>query len=592
MLKEKIINRTSFIFLGLLAIILIIISRFSQNSLPVLSLVLQPNSDLAVLVSNGQTYQAEVEFEILDQQQAWHIKTSEDLFDQMDLFSLVNLEDKNYLEILFFYRLADRAGLITPKIYPVMLKVDNNNSQLHLLIQSWSESLVEQNQRPVNDLTFDDNKLFESFLELLIIRKKNFDPEEFANLSDLDSLACSLAHAEITPPRYFGLFFNSAKGKTEVLPWWNANLNASTDHVSLIDNFFINSNGQAKKDQCLLEILGDEQQLEQDLDWISQTQKYLRLPLSSINSEVQAKDLKKKYSQLHQQLTANTVPSFISPTKDEAMILSGSHTFTETIIIPRNTQLTILPGTTLRFMPGISLLSYSPVIAQGTQSAPILISSATSEPWGAFAVIDTNDQASKFEYVTIENAAHAVVNNTTFTGGLAVHYSDVEIRNSIFRNNHGDDGANIKYAHAIIQDNQFIDNEFDGLDLDIVTGEIKNNLFANNGNDGLDVSFNQAIIKDNIMQNNSDKCLSLGEQSLAPVTNNTLSDCIMGAAVKDLSDILFENNLIKNNQQGIAVYQKKPIFGGAIIRLKNNQFEDNQENTWIDDLSEIIYEKQ
>jgi hypothetical protein len=272
-------------------------------------------------------------------------------------------------------------------------------------------------------------------------------------------------------------------------------------------------------------------------------------------------------------------------------MFSGFHIFTETVIIPRNTQLTILPGTTLRFMPGVSLVSYSPVIAQGTQSAPILITSATNEPWGAFAVIDINDQTSKFEYVTIENAAHAVVNNATFTGGLAVHYSDVEIRNSIFRNNHGDDGANIKYGDVIIQDNQFINNEFDGLDLDIVTGEVKNNLFANNGNDGLDVSFNQAIIKDNIMQNNNDKCLSLGEQSLAPVTNNTFSGCIMGAAVKDFSDILFENNLIKNNQKGIAVYQKKPIFGGAIVHLKNNQFENNQQDTWIDDLSEIIYEK-
>ena len=479
MLKEKIINRTSFIFLGLLTIILIIVSRFSQNSLPLLSLVLQPNSDLAVLVSNGQTYQAEVEFEILDQQQAWHIKTSEDLFNQMDLFSLVNLENKNYLEILFFYRLANRAGLITPKIYPVMLEVDNNNSQLHLLIQSWSKSLAEQNQRPINDLTFDDNKLFKPFLKLLTAKKKNFDPEEFAGLSDLDSLACSLAHAEITSPHYFGLFFNSAKGKTEVFSWWNDNLNASTDHASLID--------KAQKDQCLLEILGDEQQLEQDLNWISQTQKYLRLPLSSLNSEIQAKDLKKKYSRLHQQLTAQSefkVSDSSEVTLDGSsdggtiITFSGSHTFTETIIIPRNTQLTILPGTTLRFMPGVSLVSYSPVIAQGTQSAPILITSVTSEPWGAFAVIDINDQTSKFEYVTIENAAHAVVNNTTFTGGLAVHYSDVEIRNSIFRNNHGDDGANIKYAHAIIQDNQFIDNEFEGLDLDIVTGEVKNNLFG------------------------------------------------------------------------------------------------------------------
>ena len=82
MLKEKIINRISFIFLGLLIIILIIVSRFSQNSLPLLNLALQPNSNLAILTSSGQTYQVELEFEILDQQQVWHIEAPENLFDQ------------------------------------------------------------------------------------------------------------------------------------------------------------------------------------------------------------------------------------------------------------------------------------------------------------------------------------------------------------------------------------------------------------------------------------------------------------------------------------------------------------------------------
>jgi len=462
--------------------------------------------------------------------------------------------------------------------------------------------------------------------------------QQIGTILDIDNFLTWQAHSTLffsATSNYqhnVNIIFNKAKGKLQFIPW-NLGVKDPQTH-SIISNYnplvtriLSNPEWLCRRNQIILDYLNDPDNLSDDLDYLDQlyqlTRKSFyrdgRKDFLNIDFDFRVHQLKKwpgeSREKLLQELSYCQENHISTPDlqvfvqnhsgfqiNGSSVTLSGSHIFTETIIIPRNTQLTILPGTTLRFMPGTSLVSYSPVIAQGTQFAPILITSATSEPWGAFAIIDTKEigvlsgecveyspgvcgNTSYFEYVTLENAAPAVVNNATFTGGLAVHYSDVEIKNSIFRNNHGDDGANIKYAHVIIQDNQFIDNEFDGLDLDIVTGEVKNNLFANNGNDGLDVSFNQAIIKDNIMRDNNDKCLSIGEQSLAPVSNNTFSNCIMGVAVKDLSDILFENNLIKNNQQGIAVYQKKPIFGGAIVRLKNNQFENNQQDTWTDNLS-------
>lgn len=274
--------------------------------------------------------------------------------------------------------------------------------------------------------------------------------------------------------------------------------------------------------------------------------------------------------------------------QDEVILISKKYVFSGVTVVPNTVKMRILPGAKLQFMPGASLISYAPVFAEGTQAAPIEFTSAGSQSWSVFAIVNTKSAQSFITNVVVENASSARVNGINFSGGLAAHQADIRVINSIFRRNHGDDGMNIKYSQAIVESNTFTDNDFDGLDLDVVSGEIKNNKFIANGNDGLDVSWNKALIKDNVMSNNQDKCLSIGEKSIGEVVNNLLEQCATGIAVKDLSDVEIKGNHIRNNREGISVFQKKPFFGGGIARLSDNIFENNQVDFAADDVSKII----
>lgn len=280
-------------------------------------------------------------------------------------------------------------------------------------------------------------------------------------------------------------------------------------------------------------------------------------------------------------------PQFNS--KSDGIILGpGAYTFQSNVIIPNSTTLTIMPGTTLRFMPKTALISYGGIIAKGLQKSPIVFTSATDQPWGHVAVLNTQDKENIFENVTVENSQPQTVNGTIFTGALSAHFTKITIKNSTFRNNFEDDGANLKYSQVTVVNNQFLNNHFDGLDLDVSTGIVQGNLFRGNGNDGVDLSFNKAEVFENVASANGDKCISVGEASTAPVKNNIISNCPVGIAVKDESEIIIENNTISTNEKAIYAYNKKPLFGPCKAYLVNNHLQQNQVDKLEEDNCKII----
>ena len=257
------------------------------------------------------------------------------------------------------------------------------------------------------------------------------------------------------------------------------------------------------------------------------------------------------------------------------IIPPGRHLVPSTIIIPHQVEIHIQPGAILSMGPGISIISYGKIIAQGNISQPIVFTNNGQSPRGVVAVVGPSASGSIFNYVISENGGEMSSNGLYFSGGLASHYADVTVTNSIIRDNHGDDGLNIKHAQAIVSDNQFLNNQFDGLDLDVVTGEITGNVFTNQGNDGLDISFSQVIISQNQITDSGDKCISIGEESKLVIKDNSLNDCQIGVAIKDGSQAIIERNRFKNNPTAIAAYKKKAIFSGGIVAVKDNLIEQS-----------------
>jgi len=297
-------------------------------------------------------------------------------------------------------------------------------------------------------------------------------------------------------------------------------------------------------------------------------------------------------SNISKQEFLHTNPQFSADLTDKNKVIlnPGTHFFNQITIIPNTVKLEIKPGARLLFSPNASLVSYAPVKAQATSSHPIIITSSSASPWGVFAVVGRHEQKSIFEHVKVSHGSENYINGIYFTGALAIHYADADIKNCSFQFNTGDDGLNIKNGKVSITDSDFSYNFFDGLDLDITQGKVKNNRFVQNGNDGFDISFSNLEINKNYIDSNGDKCISVGEKSTPNIFNNEIKNCVMGIAAKDLSQVNLAQNLFEQNQTAIAAYQKKPIFGGAQVIEANNKFINNNKDFDISDNSTLTHE--
>lgn len=186
-------------------------------------------------------------------------------------------------------------------------------------------------------------------------------------------------------------------------------------------------------------------------------------------------------------------PWFSVDPRDSHLVLpEGQYDVRHTIVVPSGTALTIEPGTVLRFRAGRSLISYSPIVARGTPSKPIVFTAhRTAFKWGVVGVVAAGK--SVFEHVDFDNGRWAIVNDITFPGGLSVIDSDVEIRHSHFCNMFGKDAVYVQHGNVLIQHNSFHDVYKDGVDLDSGQGEISDNSFVNCHDEGIDLSDSREV---------------------------------------------------------------------------------------------------
>lgn len=248
----------------------------------------------------------------------------------------------------------------------------------------------------------------------------------------------------------------------------------------------------------------------------------------------------------------------------------GAYLFSRTVIVPRDWQLTIEPGTTLFFSPGVSLISYSPVRALGRAEAPIVLKPAfpAREPWGSFGVINSGLKENHFQYWQVSGGSTALINGVEFTSQFSLHNAKTVIADSVFANGKSDDGLHVILGSVEIKNSRFENNAADGLDLDfvqeakIIGNRFYNLVFNQNGGDGLDLSGAvKAEIFDNQIINFGDKGISIGERAQAVLRRNIVGGSNIGVAIKDNSVIEMDGDIIVGNRQaGLALYRKKQEF--------------------------------
>lgn len=263
-------------------------------------------------------------------------------------------------------------------------------------------------------------------------------------------------------------------------------------------------------------------------------------------------------------------PQFKKNDEKTLVLHSGSNIFYKTVIIPSGLKLVIEPGARLLFNPGISLVSYSPVFANGNSANPIMMAPAypnVDRPWGVFAVVNTGHDKNYFNYLTVSGGSADPINGINLISQFSLHNAESVVENSTFKNGKSDDGFHAILGLVEVRNSSFENNSSDGIDLDFISqGKIENSRFINhilggNNGDALDLSGTNIEIINNEMVSYGDKCISVGEKSNTIISGNTLARCNIGIAVKDSSYAVIENNkIIGNKSHGLFLYRKKQSF--------------------------------
>ena len=295
-------------------------------------------------------------------------------------------------------------------------------------------------------------------------------------------------------------------------------------------------------------------------------------------------------------------PEFVKRNQNTLALNSGTHIFSDNVIVSKGLRLIIEPGATLLMAPKVSLISYSPITALGNANSPITVTALypTAEPWGSFGVINTGEAKNYFNYLRVsggsawEGSASALVNGIPFISQFSLRNANSEVYNSSFENGRSDDVFHAVSGSVVLKYNVFKNTSSDALDLDsvknsVITGNTFYNLKAeNSGNDGdgLDISGTENLeISGNKIYNFGDKCISVGEKAEAVIKDNILLNCNYGLAVKDDSKVLLDGSIIAGNRSGgITLYRKKQEFiKGGRAEVTNSIFWNNQKEILLDE---------
>ncbi|PIP65748.1 hypothetical protein COW95_00140, partial [Candidatus Peregrinibacteria bacterium CG22_combo_CG10-13_8_21_14_all_49_11] len=290
-------------------------------------------------------------------------------------------------------------------------------------------------------------------------------------------------------------------------------------------------------------------------------------------------------------------PQFF-PTESGGIGLAGSHRFAEHIIIPSSvTRVEILPGTRMRMGSGVSLLSYAPVIIQGSEGNPVYVEPLTEHPWGSFVVANAREK-SEVQWAEFNGGGQMFLNDMFASGMLAFHNSPVTVRDSIFRNSHGDDALNIKYVPVDLVRLHFENSYADALDIDAApSGVLEDSTFIisdkglDSNGDGVDLSWSEIDVRNLRIEGFGDKCISVGEHSSLRIRDVELTGCHYGIAVKDASVVDVEGAIFMENDVAVGAYIKKPIFGPSTVTVRHSHFEGNREQQESQNGSTITLEK-
>ncbi len=239
----------------------------------------------------------------------------------------------------------------------------------------------------------------------------------------------------------------------------------------------------------------------------------------------------------------------------------------------------IVPGTTLRMAPNVSILARGPLKMEGKSEKPIEIERLNpKKKWGVIVAQGKLSSGSRIKNAKIIGGSSSKLINVNYSGMVSFYWSDdIKIESSyIGGNTLGDDTLHIVHSDVVLENVELSDCFGDCIDLDYSKLVVDDLRIRNAGNDGMDFMTSQANVKNTRISNIKDKGISGGENSKLNFLNLSISNSNIGIAAKDKSTVNIRNTQLELNEVGIDSYKKNWRYGGAgHVKAYNTKWNDN-----------------
>ncbi len=275
------------------------------------------------------------------------------------------------------------------------------------------------------------------------------------------------------------------------------------------------------------------------------------------------------------------------------IIETGVYSLTDDVIMPYGFSLSIEPGTEMLLGAGVSFLGRGSAQIKGKKDMPIKINRLNPDsPFGSFAIMGNGIDKTTVDirHLIVDGGSQATIHGVSFSGQFSIHKANVFINSSTFMNSLSDDGINIKHSKVDIQNSEFMNNFGDQIDLDFCNANVLGNIFSYENpkflnsisTDGLDVSGSIVESRNNSFRNFSDKGISIGEQSTIFIEGNIFNGNNLAISVKDGSNAIIGANKFDANVIDISQYIKKKFYS------KPTTYSINENKALIQDIKDGI----
>jgi hypothetical protein len=244
----------------------------------------------------------------------------------------------------------------------------------------------------------------------------------------------------------------------------------------------------------------------------------------------------------------------------------------------------------LLFAPTAGLVLNGDLTVHGDASKPVLFdaSDTTSGWYGVFS--HRTDSVLSIKHTTFNATRGFEIPGWRQRAGLLFYRARVVLDTVKVTNSCADDAINLIRSKVTLTNIQVSDSCSDAIDIDASSGSVSGLSLRQSGGDLLDFSDSVISLTNSVFAGAGDKAISIGEGSDVEISDITISNSVIGLAVKDLSTVAIDRANLKSLDVGLMAFQKKAEYGPASMVANDVDIVATQQQYVLEKRSAITLE--